>query len=215
MPCIVLTSYKDILNFMHNCQICISILKFINTMTKHSAFFVLFIFSMTTFSINAQPYVKLDNHDKIELNEQNLWLQTQSLNTNPSFVDLNQLYQNGNRVTSTFGGSGAYITKIKLTNIKAQKDTWFVNVNTVYLDIGTAYWQPDHGEIIRLESFGQIGDENPKLAHSQAFSLPLNHKESGTLWIYIQAKMFATPVFVKLYSKTEFYKNQFFINSIT
>ena len=57
--------------------------------------------------------------------------------------------------------------------------------------------------------------ENPKLAHSQAFTLPLSHKARGTLWVYIQAKMFAKPAVIKLYSKTEFYSNQFIINSIT
>ncbi len=200
---------------MHNAQIGIGILKFVNIMTKYSAFFILFLFSMIANSINAQPYVELDNRNKIELNEHNLWFQTQSLDTNPSFLTLSKLHQDANRVTSTFGGSGAYFTKIKLTNTKGKKDTWYVNIHAVYLDVGTAYWQPEHGETIPLESFGQMGSENPKLAHSQAFSLPVNHEESGTLWVYIQAKMFATPVVVELYSKKEFYKTQFFINSIT
>ncbi|TWX64080.1 diguanylate cyclase [Colwellia demingiae] len=200
---------------MHNAQIGIGTLKNVNIMTKYSIFCVFFLFSMFVNSINAQPYVALDNRNKIELNEHNLWFQTQSLDTNPSFVALSKLHQNTNRVTSTFGGSGAYITKIKLTNTKGKKDTWFVNIHAVYLDVGTAYWQPEHGEAIPLENFGQMGSENPKLAHSQAFSLPLNQEESGTLWVYIQAKMFATPVVVELYSKKEFYRKQFLTNSIT
>ena len=84
-----------------------------------------------------------------------------------------------------------------------------------YLDIGTAYWQPIQGKPILLEQFGQVESESPRLAHSQVFSLPLSDKESGTLWIYVQAKMFATPAVIKFYSKTEFYSQQFFINSIT
>ncbi|PKH05960.1 diguanylate cyclase [Moritella sp. Urea-trap-13] len=177
--------------------------------------FTLFVFLFNVNSISAQPYVELDNLNKIELDEHNLWFQTQLLDKSLSFVKLRQLYENANRVTSTFGGSGAYVTKIKLTNTKGQQDTWFVNLEAVYLDIGTAYWQPEHGEPIRLENFGQVGNENPKLAHSQVFSLPLDHEESGTLWVYIQAKMFATPVVIKFYSKTEFYSKQFLINSIT
>ena len=200
---------------MHDYKICISILKYVNTIIKSTALFARFMFSMIASSISAQPYVQLDNLTKIKLNEHNLWRQTQSLNKSPSFVELNQLYQSANRVTSTFGGNGAYITKIKLTNTKERKDTWFVNINAVYLDIGTAYWQPEHGEPIQLESFGQMGSKNPKLAHSQVFSLPLSHEESGTLWVYIQAKMFATPVVINIYSKTEFYNHQFLINNIT
>jgi len=184
-------------------------------MTKNTAFFALFFLLMITSPISAQPYTELDSRNKIELNEHNLWRQTKSLDTSPNFLELNQSYQNANRVTSTFSGSGAYITKIKLTNTKGQKDTWFVNIHAVYLDVGTAYWQPENGEPRQLESFGQMGSQNPKLAHSQAFTLPLSHKESGTLWIYIQAKIFATPVVIELYNKTEFYRKQFLINSIT
>jgi diguanylate cyclase (GGDEF)-like protein len=186
----------------------------VNSMKQYLTFFALFIFFLNVGSINAQPYVNIDNLDKIELNERNLWLQTESINTNPSFPVINQLYQSGNQVQSTFGGSGAYVTKVKLSNKTGGKDTWFVNVNAVYLDIGTAYWQPEHGKVIPLENFGQLGSKAPKLAHSQVFSLPLAHQESGTLWIYIQAKMFATPVVVKLYSNEKFYSTQFLINSL-
>lgn len=177
--------------------------------------FALFVCFFNVNSINAQPYAELANLNKTALNEHNLWLQTKSLDKSVSFVELRQLYQNANRVKSTFGGSGAYVTKIKLTNIKGQNDTWFVNLDAVYLDVGTAYWQAEQGDPIRLENFSQLGNTNPRLAHSQVFSLPLNHAESGTLWIYIQAKMFATPAVIKLYSKTTFYSQQFLINSIT
>jgi len=184
-------------------------------MKSYLAFFALFIFLVNVASVSAEPYVELDNFNKIELNEQNLWFQTKSIDISPSFTELTQLYKSANQVISTLGGTGAYITKIKLINLKGKKETWFVNLHTNYLDIGTAYWQPNQGEIIRLESFGQIESENPKLAHAQAFSLPLNDEESGTLWVYIQAKMFATPAVINLYSKTEFYNNQFITNSIT
>jgi diguanylate cyclase (GGDEF)-like protein len=183
-------------------------------MTKHLTFFALFIFFLNVGSINAQPYVKLDNLNKVELKENNLWLQTESLGTNPSFQVINQLHQNGNRVKSTFGGNGAYVTKVELTNISGKKDTWFVNVNAVYLDIGTAYWQSEHGEVLPLESFGQMESKAPKLAHSQAFSLSLDHQESGTLWVYIQAKVFATPAIIKFYSNDKFFSTQFLINSL-
>ena len=183
-------------------------------MTKTISFLILLFLSIAASSIRAQPHVTLDDTKQTELSEHNLWREARSLDKKPSFVELSQLYQEAKQVTSTFGGRGAYITKVKVSSVK-QKETWFVNISAVYLDIGTAYWQTDDGEIIALESFGQIGSQNPRLAHSQSFSLPLDHKESGTLWIYIQAKMFATPVVLKIYNKTEFYSKQFLINSIT
>ncbi|MEH6443140.1 MAG: diguanylate cyclase [Oceanospirillaceae bacterium] len=184
-------------------------------MIKHIVLFTLFLFLIFAGSVSAQPYVNLDNIAKIELNEHNLWLQTQSLETGPSFVELTRLYESANRAISILGGSGAYITKVKLSNITKQKNAWFVNIQTNFLDIGTAYWQPDNAEPILLARFGQLESENPKLAHSQAFSLPLDHNESGTLWLFIQAKMYTTPAVIKFYSKTEFYSKQFFTNSIT
>jgi len=194
---------------------CISILKYVITLTKYTASFALLIFSVVSISVSAQPHINLDNFNKIELNEQNLWLKTQPLDTSPSFTELSRLYPKANRTTSTLGGSGAYVTKIDLTNIKKKKSTWFVNIHMNYLDIGTAYWQPAQGKAVLLEQFSQVESESPRLAHSQVFSLSLSDKESGTLWIYVQAKMFATPAVIKLYSKTEFYRKQFFINSIT
>ncbi len=192
---------------MHDYQIGIRI--------KNAICITLLFFSMTSYSIGAEPYVKLDGHSKIKLNEQRLWHQTENLEKNPTFSSLTQLYQNSNVVTSTFGGSGAYIAKINLSNLNIKNDIWFVNIQAIYLDIGTAYWQPENGKPIQLENFGQMDSDNPKLAHSQAFSLPLKPKENGTLWVYIQAKMFATPVIIELYNKTEFYQKQFLINSIT
>jgi diguanylate cyclase (GGDEF)-like protein len=184
-------------------------------MTKYTAFFTLVFFSMIAGSVSAELHVALDDTLQIELDEHNLWRETESLDKSPSFAEIHELYQSANQVVSTLARSGSYLTKIKLTNAKEKKDTWFANISAVYLDIGTAYWQSDDGEIIPLENFGQMESGNPRLAHSQAFSLPLQHKESGTLWIYIQAKMFATPVVIKIYSKTEFYSKQFLINSIT
>ncbi|WP_019029871.1 diguanylate cyclase [Colwellia piezophila] len=200
---------------MYYYQKCISILRYVNTLTKYTAFLALLICSVASISVSAQPYIKLGNFNKIELNEHNLWFKTKSLDTPPNFSDLSLLYQHANRVTSTLGGSGAYVTKIDLINIEDKKNNWFVNIHMNYLDIGTAYWQPVHGKPILLEQFGQVESKNPKLAHSQVFSLPLIDKESGTLWIYVQAKMFATPAVIKIYSKTEFYSKQFFINSVT
>ncbi len=200
---------------MCSVQFCIGIQKYAHTMIKHTVLFALFSFSILSSLVNAQPLVKLDSLNKIELSEQDLWLQTPSLDSSPTFAELSSLYQNANRVTSTFGGSGAYITKIRLTNVKGMMDTWFVNLQANYLDIGAAYWQPEQGELTHLEKFGQIESESPKLAHSQVFSLPLGHEESGTLWIFIQAKMFPTPVVINIYSKTAFNNNQFFVNSLT
>jgi diguanylate cyclase (GGDEF)-like protein len=184
-------------------------------MIKYFLLFTLFSFSILSGSVAAQPSVQLDNLSKVTLNERNLWLQTQPQKMNPSFEELSGLYQSASQSITTLGGSGAYVTKVKITNTTDNKNTWFVNIQTNYLDIGTAYWQPDNSELIPLEKFGQMVSENPKLTHSQAFSLPIDGGESGALWVFIQAKMFTTPAVIKIYNKTAFYSNQFFINSIT
>ncbi|MFT5789492.1 MAG: diguanylate cyclase (GGDEF)-like protein [Shewanella sp.] len=184
-------------------------------MVGHIVFYAVLVCSLLTSAVSAAPYMALDDRDKIELTEDNLWFKTQSINSNPSFNTLEKLFKTANRVPTTLGGNGAYATKIKLASTRAQTRVWFVNLHANYLDVGTAFWQPDSGEIVRLENFGQIEGTNPKLAHSQAFSLILKGEEAGTLWIYIQAKKFATPVTVKVYSEAAFYDNQFLINSIT
>lgn len=177
--------------------------------------FLLLLLLVVINTASAEPAIGLDNIHIIEIDEYNLWYQSESLDQSPTFQELSQLRQDAHQVPSLIGASGAYITKIHLTNKKGEKGTWFININATYLDIGTAYWQSKKGEIIALERFGQLGGDNPKLAHSQVFSLSVDDQESGTLWIYVQAKIFATPAIVKIYSKKEFYSTQFFINSIT
>ncbi|WP_111979091.1 diguanylate cyclase [Algibacillus agarilyticus] len=182
---------------------------------KMATLFLLLICSVLSISVSAQPYVKLDNTNKIKLAEHNLWFNTQPLETPPRFSQLNQLFKNADRVTTTLGKSGAFIAKINLTNINNDKNTWFVNINMNYLDLGTAYWQPNQGKPIQLEQFGYLNRDNPKITHSQTFSLSLSEQESGTLWIYVQAKVFAIPADINIYRKKAFYNKQFLINSIT
>ena len=184
-------------------------------MFKICIIFTFFILSFNVNSTTISSDIKLASSNSIPLNEFNLWSETKSLDSAPSFLELDWLYENSIRVPSTLGRTGAYVTKIKLTNSKEKSETWFVNLHVNYLDIGTAYWQPEHGDIVKLESFGQTESENPKLAHSQVFSLPLTYGESGTLWLYIQAKIFAIPADLKFESKAEFYRSQFLINNVT
>ena len=71
---------------MHDYQIGIRI--------KNAICITLLFFSMTSYSIGAEPYVKLDGHSKIKLNEQRLWHQTENLEKKTTFSSLTQLYQN-------------------------------------------------------------------------------------------------------------------------
>lgn len=175
--------------------------------------YVLCLFFAHINMVNALSYEEFNTADNIELIDHRLWVQADSLHAPPSFPELSHLYQNGKSMKSTFTGSDAYVTKLKLSN-KEESTTWFVNINAVYLDIGTAYWQSDNGDITTLEAFGQITGSAPKLAHSQVFSLPLKEKESGTLWVYVQAKVFTTPLRIRFYSQDEFYFKQFTANSL-
>ncbi len=183
-------------------------------MIKYILFFVFYVFSNSVSAIESVPYIVLNDLKQIEVDEYSLWYQAESLNRNPTFEELNYLYSKAKPIASTLAVSGAYLTKIKIINSNEINDIWFVNISAVYLDIGTAFWQADNGDIKPLESFGQLKSQNPKIAHSQTFSLPLKYKETGTVWIYVQAKLFATPAVIKIYNKSEFYNKQFLVNSI-
>jgi diguanylate cyclase (GGDEF)-like protein len=183
-------------------------------MIKYILFFVFYVFSNSVSAIESVPYIVLNDAKQTEVDEYSLWYQTESLNRNPTFEELSQLYSKANSIVSTLAASGAYLTKIKITNSNQINDIWFVNISAVYLDIGTAFWQADNGDIKPLENFGQLKSQNPKIAHSQTFSLPLKYKEAGTVWVYVQAKLFATPAVIKIYNKSEFYNKQFLVNSI-
>ncbi|MEZ9369776.1 MULTISPECIES: diguanylate cyclase [unclassified Shewanella] len=189
-------------------------LNFINNIARITALFVCFLISLAVGTVSASPYVTLDERDKIEIVEENLWYKTSPLISDPRFTDLVLLYADAKQVTSTLGGNGAFVARIPLANSRDIQHTRFVNLYTNYLDIGTAYWQSEQGEVVALASFGQITGTNPKLAHSQTFSLMLSQQERGVLWIFIQAKKFATPVDVNIYSKAAFYNKQFITNSI-
>lgn len=188
-------------------------------MRKYIALLALLLLPTIAYSSGIDSYALSGDVKQTQLNEKTLWYKTQSLDKNPTFEELKRLQVSAENVKTTLGARGAYLTKIKLTNSHTNNnnsnDTWFVNISAVYLDVGTAYWQSDSGSIIPLENFGQLGSKSPRLAHSQAFSLPLNSEESGTLWIYIQAELFATPAIIKIYNKSEFYSKQFLVNSIT
>ena len=184
-------------------------------MAKSIVRFFCFMCSLVAIAAGATPYVEIDESETIKLVEDNLWFKTQPQNANPNFEQITQLFAHAEPVLSTIGGTGAYVTKINISNTFASPQARFVKLHSNYLDIGTAYWQPEQGKAIDLKSFGQMDGTNPKLAHSQAFSIALNSQASGTLWIYIQAKQFATPVTVTIYSEPAFYQNQFTTNSIS
>lgn len=215
MSYLILIQYKDIMIFMHSKQAFNSILETLNRNKKLFLCFCFLYYPMITDAMNAGPILVLPDGQQTRLSEYNVWHQIQALDKAPTFEELSRFYLDSEQVKSIFGSRGAFISKIKLSNIKDKKNTWFVNISAAYLDVGTAYWQSDSGEVITLESFGQMDARNPRLAHSQAFSLSLDSQETGTLWIYIQAKMFATPAVIKFYSKTEFYRTQYIINNVT
>ncbi|WP_076542139.1 diguanylate cyclase [Shewanella sp. UCD-KL21] len=183
-------------------------------MARVTVLYVCFLFSFAAGTVGASPYVTLDQRDKIEIVEENLWYKTTPLISGPRFSELVLLYADAKQVSSTLGGNGAFVARIPLANSRDIQHTRFVNLYTNYLDLGAAYWQPEQGEVVALASFGQMAGTNPKLAHSQTFSLVLNQQERGVLWIFIQAKKFATPVDVNIYSKAAFYNKQFITNSI-
>lgn len=182
---------------------------------KYLKFLLLPLLLLSAFGIRAQPSISLNQSNQLQLDEFNLWYQVQALDRTPSFEELVHLHEQSEPVNTTLGGRGAYLTKIEVSHERQRDLVWFINISANYLDIGTAYWQTDRGEVLALESFGQVDSASPRLAHTQVFSLPLAGNERGTLWIYLQAKVFAVPAYILAMANTEFYNTQFIINSMT
>ena len=181
---------------------------------RNGLYLLFFIFFMTT-NVSAQTQLVLNGHERTILDDTYLWSSTNTQGTPNSFKVLLERFNTAKPILSTLGGMGAYVSKIDVNNMSDKERSLFVNLSANYLDVGSAYWQPKLGEAYNLGEFGYIGGIGPKLAHSQVVPLSLKPNEAGTLWIYIEAKKFTTPVSVSIYSSDAFYRKQFIINSLT
>jgi hypothetical protein len=165
----------------------------------------------------ASDTVMLHAKNLHQVPEAGLWHKVDLDNSTVSFESLQQAYLNTSAVNgSTITTSGGYLAKINLANQSPEHKTWNVTPKANFIDKGIAFLAQSDGSVIKLNEFSQRHDEKtPVYMHGQAFSLDVNANEKSTLWLYVNAKIYAYPLTVKLFDKQAFYENQLTNNSIT
>ncbi len=169
------------------------------------------LFFCVLFSSLAHAYTLNNN---MTLEDDNLWRPVTTFNTPPSAQQVITSYKNASETSNLLGKSDAVVTKIALNSSTA--GDWYVLPQANFIDVGLAYWQTDQGDIIELGDFSQSHVNQPAiLMHGQAIKLSLLKPSNGTLWLYLEAKHYPTPVDLTILSEDAFLHHQFYINSLT
>lgn len=174
---------------------------------KSTLFFSLLIFA---FSVTANV---LPNSDLTKLDD-SVW----HLVEIQSPIDAKQLIpalqQASKPVKSLLGKSGGALTKLPIKALNS--GVWYVLPIANFVDNGQAFWQDESGEITEIANFSQSQHfNNTVLMHGQAFKLNIDKPRSGTLWIYLEAKHYPTPVHLSIVANKQFIQQQFLVNSST
>ena len=161
----------------------------------------------------ASPNLDLKNQSSLFIEDNNIWRNVTEAQVN--FDHPQQVWQNSANTSPTIvGQAGLYLAKLTIQN--SDKKTWFLVPNANFVDIGQAYWQGENEALIKLKNFSQLTTtQTPHLLHFQALPLPLKANENGTLWLYISAKHFPTPVSLAIYDEANFYHYQGINNSVS
>jgi hypothetical protein len=149
--------------------------------------------------------------------ETGLWHKVELDNSNISFEILQQAYLNTSAVDgSTITTTGGYLAKISLTNQFPEQKTLYVTPKANFIDKGIAFLAQSDGSVIKLDEFSQRNDEKtPVYMHGQAFSFDIQADEKSTLWLYVDAKIYAYPLTVSIFEKQTFYDHQLTNNAVT
>ena len=161
----------------------------------------------------ASPNLDLKNQSSLFIEDNNIWRKVAEAQVN--FDHPQQVWQNAaNTSPAIVGQAGLYLAKLTIKN--SDEKTWFLVPNANFVDIGQAYWQGENEALIKLKNFSQLTTtQTPHLLHFQALPLPLKANENGTLWLYISAKHFPTPVSLAIYDEANFYHYQGINNSVS
>ncbi|MCU4677025.1 diguanylate cyclase [Catenovulum sp. 2E275] len=117
-------------------------------------------------------------------------------------------------VGSLLGQRGGAITRLTLST--DHNGIWYVMPVANFVDEGKAFWQDHTGKITQIADFSQFKNRPTVInMHGQAFKLALDKGSHGTLWIYLNAKHYPTPVHISILPENRFLQNAFMINSIT
>ena len=174
--------------------------------------FTLLLFSCLFATMPVKANLLTEN--KLTLQDQSLWylLQADQLTDIPQLIK--QFPQASATTASLLGQKGAVLAKVPIQVKHA--GTWYVMPVANFVDQGQAYWQDESGNIQQVADFSQFQQaQSVMLMHGQAFKLTLEKATAGTLWVYLQAKHYPTPVHISLVSEKQFIASSFVVNSLS
>ncbi|MBE0365535.1 hypothetical protein PULV_b0127 [Pseudoalteromonas ulvae UL12] len=172
-----------------------------------------FLFMLFSSQLLANHSLELKNQSSLFIKDEYLWRKVPD--TRNDFHNPLQIWQSSSQPSATLvGQSGVFITKLAINN--HDRKTWFLVPNANFVDLGLAYWQPINHDAIKVRDFSQpTATLTPQLLHFQSVPLQFKPAESGTLWLYISAKHFASPLSLTIYDELSFYRFQSINNSIS
>ena len=177
---------------------------------------VLFV-SLLIMSINsviASP-LQIHGEEPISADASVIWHSLSLLTQPVDFIDLKQKIESAPRAKATLGGEGAFGLQLTLSNSNSQPSNQMVTLSANYLDQGWGYWQSTNGEVKRILDFSQLNGKSIRQLHKQSFPLSLSAGETGTLWLYVEAKKFPTAINVTFQTDSQFYARLFRDNTLT
>ncbi|PKF56659.1 diguanylate cyclase [Alteromonadales bacterium alter-6D02] len=181
----------------------------------------LFLFSIGFFitiviPLRAESQVSFSQESTVKLPDFKVWRAVNLLEP-AGFKQIQQAYYQSKPLNElTIGSSGAYIARVPLENSHAQARSWYASPSANFIDAGVAYWKRHDDTLIKLNGFSQTQDINtPVLMHNQAVGFTIEPYETGELWLYVNAKHYATPLHLTIYNQPAFYRLQLVENTVT
>jgi len=168
-------------------------------------------------NIFALTLLELNENEEYKISELNLWHKVNLINDSLSFGAIKNAYEQTSAINhSTVTTTGSYVAKISLINQSDSNNTWYVMPTANFIDKGVAFLEKSDGTVIALHEFSQLHDtQNPIYMHGQTFSIDTQKNEKYTLWIFVNAKIYAYPLSIKILSEQLFSKSKFENNLIT
>ncbi len=172
------------------------------------------VFIVCLNSVFASP-LQVSGEQSVLANEVVRWYEMPLLSDPVDFPILKKHIESSPRIETIFGGEGAFGLRVDLANSDIKSSQQIVTLRANYLDQGWGYWQSTNGQVRRILDFGQLSNKSILHLHRQSFPLILNAEESGTLWLYLEAKKFPKAVNFTLQPEYPFYIHVFRNNTLT
>ena len=184
-------------------------------MFKLGQFCLLFLLTITP--VQVVYCLNLADEDSYKVTDEFLWYEAKPHLTSFEFKDVKSAISEDHKaVQSLLGRSGAYVSKLHLSNKLQDRRNWHILFNANFIDKGIAYWQSNDGKLIHLAEFSQLTDlDTPQILHYQAIQLALDPLEEGQLWLYVEAQHFAYPLSFQVLADSKFYRKQLLINTVS